>query len=105
MVSSLYRIFTKTSNRNDSLLISRIDYFKNTNDEFKIIEYNVTATSMHTHSQNYQSAQKMIHFKDERNPEIEYPNNTPCSDMADAISTLYKMKNLKGLFLMVVAKS
>lgn len=105
MVRNLYRIFTKASHTNDSLLISRIDYFKNTNDEFKIIEYNVTATSMHTHSQNYQNAQKMIEFKDQRNPELEYPNNTPCSDMTESISTLYKMKNMIGIFLMVVAKS
>ncbi len=104
MISNLYRIFTKASTKKDSLIISRIDYFKNTNDEFKIIEYNVTATSMHTHTQNYQSAQKIIQSKDGRNPELEYPSNTPCSDMADAISTLYKMKNLNGIFLMVVAK-
>lgn len=52
LIKNVYRIFLKTSSisTNDSLLITRVDYFKNTNEEFKIIEYNVTATSMHAHS-------------------------------------------------------
>jgi len=63
-------------------MLPRVDYFKSTDDEFKIIEYNLTAVSMHAHSENFLQAQKLLASKDPRFHENFYPHNTPCTDIA-----------------------
>ena len=47
---------------------------------------------MHSHSENFLKAQKLIAFKDPRNNETTYPHNTPCTDMAEAVAQMYKQK-------------
>ena len=40
-------------------MFTRMDFFKNTENEFKIIEYNLTSVSMASHSENYAKAMKL----------------------------------------------
>jgi len=52
MVQNLFKIYLQSCEiqKFDSLMFSRIDFFKNTKNEFKIIEYNLTSVSMASHS-------------------------------------------------------
>lgn len=58
---------------------------------------------MHSHSENFLKAQKLHSLKEMREQETSYPHNTPCSDIADAVSIMYEQKSLKGIFLIIVS--
>lgn len=58
---------------------------------------------MHSHSENFLKAQKLLAFKEIRDQETSYPHNTPCTDIADAVAQMYEQKSLKGIFLIIVS--
>ena len=57
---------------------------------------------MASHSQNYSHTKKLLGSQ-VRNDKVKFPDNTPASDIAKAVSEMYKIKQFNGLFLIVVS--